>query len=54
MPRWPSERPRQHTTAATRCRNLVTMFDIGLLEILIFLVLFVLVVWAGVSILRRR
>lgn len=28
--------------------------DIGLLEILIFLVLFVLVVWAGVSILRRR
>ncbi len=30
------------------------MFDIGLIEILIFLVLFVLVVWAGVSILRRR
>jgi hypothetical protein len=30
------------------------MFDIGLVEILIFLVLFVLVVWAGVSILRRR
>jgi hypothetical protein len=30
------------------------MFEIGLLEILIFLVLFVLVVWAGVSILRRR
>jgi hypothetical protein len=30
------------------------MFDVGLLEILIFLVLFVLVVWAGVSILRRR
>jgi hypothetical protein len=29
-------------------------FDVGLLEILIFLVLFVLVVWAGVSILRRR
>jgi len=30
------------------------MFDIGLVEILVFLVLFVLVVWAGVSILRRR
>jgi hypothetical protein len=30
------------------------MFDVGLLELLIFLVLFVLVVWAGVSILRRR
>jgi hypothetical protein len=30
------------------------MFDIGLLEILVFIVLFVLVVWAGVSILRRR
>ena len=30
------------------------MFEIGLIEILIFLVLFVLVVWAGVSILRRR
>jgi len=30
------------------------MFDIGLLELLVFLVLFVLVVWAGVSILRRR
>jgi hypothetical protein len=30
------------------------MFEIGLVEILIFLVLFVLVVWAGVSILRRR
>ena len=29
------------------------MFDVGLLEILIFIVLFVLVVWAGVSILRR-
>jgi len=26
----------------------------GLLEILIFLALFVLVVWAGVSILRKR
>jgi hypothetical protein len=30
------------------------MFDIGLVEILIFFVLFVLVVWAGVSILRKR
>jgi hypothetical protein len=30
------------------------MFDIGLLELLVFLVLFVLVVWAGVSILRKR
>ena len=30
------------------------MGGIGLLEILIFLVLFVLVVWAGVSILRKR
>ena len=30
------------------------MFDIGLAELLVFLVLFVLVVWAGVSILRRR
>jgi hypothetical protein len=30
------------------------MSGIGLLELLIFLVLFVLVVWAGVSILRRR
>jgi hypothetical protein len=28
--------------------------DIGLVEILIFVVLFMLVVWAGVSILRRR
>jgi hypothetical protein len=30
------------------------MFDIGLTEILVFLVLFVLVVWAGVSILRKH
>jgi hypothetical protein len=30
------------------------MFEIGLTEILVFLVLFVLVVWAGVSILRKR
>jgi hypothetical protein len=30
------------------------MFDIGLVEILVFFVLFVLVVWAGVSILRKR
>jgi hypothetical protein len=28
--------------------------DVGLVEILVFVVLFVLVVWAGVSILRRR
>jgi hypothetical protein len=30
------------------------MFEIGLLEVLIFIGLFMLVVWAGVSILRRR
>jgi hypothetical protein len=30
------------------------MFDVGLLELLIFLALFVLVVWAGVSLLRKR
>jgi hypothetical protein len=30
------------------------MFDIGWFEILVFIVLFGLVVWAGVSILRRR
>jgi hypothetical protein len=30
------------------------MLEIGLLEIAVFLVLFVLVVWAGVSILRKR
>ncbi len=29
------------------------MFGLGLLEVVIFLGLFVLVVWAGVSILRR-
>ncbi len=29
------------------------MFGLGLLEVVIFLVLFCLVVWAGVSILRR-
>jgi len=32
----------------------VTMFDGGLIEILIFIGLFMLVVWAGVSILRKR
>jgi hypothetical protein len=30
------------------------MFDGTLVKILIFIVLFILVVWAGVSILRRR
>jgi hypothetical protein len=30
------------------------MFEVGLLEVLIFIGLFMLVVWAGVSILRRR
>jgi hypothetical protein len=30
------------------------MFDGGLLDVLIFIGLFMLVVWAGVSILRRR
>ena len=34
--------------------RLQAMFDIGLVEVVIFLALFVLVVWAGVSILRRR
>jgi hypothetical protein len=28
--------------------------EVGLVEILVFVVLFMLVVWAGVSILRRR
>jgi hypothetical protein len=30
------------------------MFEVGLLEVLIFIGLFMLVVWAGVSILHRR
>jgi hypothetical protein len=30
------------------------MLEIGLVEILVFIGLFMLVVWAGVSILRRR
>ena len=32
----------------------MTMFGGGLLDILVFIGLFMLVVWAGVSILRRR
>jgi hypothetical protein len=32
----------------------VNMFDGGLIDVLIFIGLFMLVVWAGVSILRRR